>query len=268
MHLQPRSFVHIASRAAAPFPIAHEAVVAVLQKWRAGLEARLGQHAKTGVAKLEAGVARLAGHLKAFSESSSQDEAQVVGDCEAALREVHAKVVAVTGKHGPAMAAIGADGQVAEALREADQTLHKAKMMQVGWGLAELCRRPKVTDPAKGKKIRCGLHQLYKEALEPAPTVEFISVDTLVQTARYIKMDHPKLGMLKNLQDAAARDAVLAAINEPQCWGAASSAGGGEPEKSKAKRGKGKKRARGNDGAEDDEQVMEMDVDEAEGGVD
>lgn len=234
-----------------PPPLALEAVLAVLQKWRADFEARLGQHTTTGVAKLGAGVAKLAGHLKAFSESSSQDEAQMVYDSEAELREVHAKVVAVTGKHGPALAALGAEGRVADALQETDQTMHKAKMMQVGWGLAELCRRPKVADPVKGKKIRGGLHQLYKDALEPAAAIEFISADTLVQAVRFIKMDHPKLGMLKNIQDAAARDAVMAAINEP-LGVATSSAGVGEADKAKPKRGK--KRPRGKDGAGEEEQ--------------
>ena len=204
----------IACRAAPPSHCL-EAVLVALQKWRVDFEARLRQHVKIGVVKLEAGVARRAGHLQAFSESASQNEAEVVYDAEAELRKVHAKVIAVTGKHGPAMAVVDTEGRVAAVLQEADLAMHKAKMMQVGWGLAELCRRPKVADPVKGKKIRVGLHQLYKDALEPAATIEFISADTLAQTVRYIKLDHRKVGMLKNVRDAATRDAVMAAINEP-----------------------------------------------------
>lgn len=174
----------------------------------------------------------------------------MVNDSEAELREVRAKVVAVTGKHGPALAALGAEGRVADAVQEADQTMHKAKMMQVGWGLAELCRRPKVADPVKGKKIRSGLHQLYKDALEPAAPIDFIRADTLVQAVRFIKMDHPKLGMLKNIQDAATRDAVRAAIDEP-LGVATSNAGVAKADKAKPKRSK--KRPRGKDGAGEEE---------------
>eukprot|EP00969_Alexandrium_andersonii_P307833 13606880-Alexandrium_andersonii.AAC.1 len=64
-------------------------------------------------------------------------------------------------------------------------------------------------------------------------------------------MDHPKLGMLKDIQDAAARDAVRAAIDEPLGAATASSAGVGEADKAKPKRGK--KRARGKDVAGEEE---------------
>ena len=249
--LQPSSFAHPRWRRDSP-PISLEVVIAVLQKWRADFEARLRQHTTTGIAKLGAGAAKLAGHLKAFSESSSQEEAQMVNDSEIALLEVRAKVVAVTGKHGPALAALGTEGHVADALQEADQTVHKAKMMQVGWGLAELCRRPKVADPLKGKKIRSGLHQLYKDALEPATAIEFISADTLVQAVRFIKMDHPKVGMLKNVREAAVRDAVMAAINDPLAGVAAPSAGGCGSEADKPKRGKKRPRGKGVAGEEEE----------------
>ena len=101
------------------------------------------------------------------------------------------------------------------------------------------------------------MRQLYKDALEPAAAIEFISVDTLVQAVRFIKMDHPKVGMLKNIRDAAARDAVMAAINEPLGGVAASSAGGGEADKPKPKRGNA--RPRGKDGVGEEEEADGLD---------
>ena len=60
--------------------------------------------------------------------------------------------------------------------------------------MVEWCRRPKVADPLKGKRVRSGFRQLCKDALVPAAAIEFISADTLAQAVRFITVDTRRWG--------------------------------------------------------------------------
>jgi hypothetical protein len=174
--------------------------------WHEAVEMTLWALIKQAVSELESGIGQLRSCLSTFSPDSSQEAAEDVGRQEQALQSIADKAEAVLKRSK--YVADGAGKELATLVHERLKCLHESKMRQVGWGLTELCNRPKAGHIATGKKVRAGILQLYK-ALELELSIDFGEDGILLETSRLLKIDCPKLPMLKGVPPGGLQTRML-----------------------------------------------------------